>query len=176
MEFFAIIKKPANDYDPQSCRRDFEYDDSVVKSRAPQSPECGTYIGMFQAKLPFRVHFETWASCYGSFACWMTDFSVSRGVRDAYGSSSLSGLSKIDAAEIVQSTNDAKVENDSPEYFRTLPTIVAATLEALAFESNGKTTNGHRVFVVLKWRTAAELESRSRRRELLEWRRHFLCV
>ena len=132
MEFFAINKRPTNDHDPQSCRTDFEYDDSVVKSGAPQCPECGTYIGMLQAKPPFRVHLETWANCYGDFAFWMTDFLVSRRVRDAYSRSSLSGLSDFDAAEVVKSRNHAPVEGDPPEYFRTIPTIGAASVDVSA--------------------------------------------
>lgn len=132
MEFFTITKRPKNDDDPRSCRTDFEYDESVVKTGAPQCPECGTFVGMLQARPPYRVHLETWAMCYGDFAFWMTDFLVTSRVRDAYIDSSLSGLSDFHATEIVIRTNHKPIKDDPPEYFRTIPNIGSARIDISA--------------------------------------------
>jgi hypothetical protein len=132
MEFFVINKTPKDDYDPQLCRTNFEYDESVVKSGSPKCPECGSFIGMLQALPPYRIHLETWGNGYGDFAFWMTDFLVTKDVCDAYRGSSLTGLSEFLATEILTHANHGGIVDDPPAYFRTIPRIGSARIDLSA--------------------------------------------
>lgn len=132
MEFFVINKRPSNDVEPSFCRTDFTYDESVLKAGAPQCPECGAYVGMLQARPPFRVHLETWGNCYGDFAFWMSDFLVSEKVRNAYRDSRLTGLSEFVPTEVVSTTKHVCNKTDRPEYFRTIPSVGAARIDVSA--------------------------------------------
>lgn len=134
MEFYIIAKKPKSEEHVGSYRTDFEYDDSVVKDKAPRCPKCGSYVGMLEAVPPLRIHLETWGDDYGDLAFYMSDFLVTTRFQNAFECSGLRGLKGFDSTECVNHKHYGAVLSKPPEYYRASPRVGGAKVDAIASE------------------------------------------
>lgn len=132
MEFYTIVKKPKGDEQVERYRTDYEYDDSVAKGEAPKCPSCQAFVGMLQAKPPFRVHLETWGEDYGDLAFWMTDVLGSARFRDEYEHSGLRGLSNFEPVVCVSRKHFGAKLGDPPTYFSARPRLGGARVDPIA--------------------------------------------
>jgi hypothetical protein len=134
MDFYTIIDHPSGDELIEKYRTDFEYDDSVGKGEAPRCPKCNSFVGMLESVPPFRVHLETWGDGYGDLAFWMSDFLVTSRFRDEFERSGLCGLQGFVSTECLSHKNHGAALGVPPEYFRTIPRIGGARVDARASE------------------------------------------
>lgn len=134
MDFFSIVKVPNGDDFAEKYRTEFEYDDSVAKGEAPRCPKCNSFVGMLESVPPYRVHLETWGDGYGDLAFWMSDFLVTSRFRDGFVNSGLCGLQSFAPTEFLSYKHHGVALSDPPDYFRTIPRIGGARVDAIASE------------------------------------------
>ncbi|HEX3659491.1 MAG TPA: hypothetical protein VHV55_27130 [Pirellulales bacterium] len=91
---------------------------SSVFGDAPRCENCGRYVGMRKWLPPYRVELEAWGNEFADIVSTGTDLLVSLPFKQAWGQSSLVGLSGFEAVEVVKITCHRKPIKDQPAYFR----------------------------------------------------------